>query len=263
MGEPYRADHRGPVFHFFWPLTRYLMAHVTVLVLGLVFYVLNRATVIGRRNVPRKRNTLLLSNHQSMIDSFLVGTAAYFGPATLKPYLIPWNPAAEENFFRNPFWAWWADNWKCIPVREGRRDNRALHRMIRASKRGTMILFPEGTRSRDGEIRRGRPGAGLVILANHPQVVPVTVDGLHDVLPVGSRFPRFFKRIWLAFGRPIDYSQYIGQPRSKATAQAIVDDVVEVLRFQLEGLRRLQAREIDRKQFERWYLNRESDEETS
>jgi 1-acyl-sn-glycerol-3-phosphate acyltransferase len=239
------------------------MAHVTVLVLGLVFYVLNRATVIGRRNVPRERNTLLLSNHQSMIDSFLVGTAAYFGPATLKPYLIPWNPAAEENFFRNPFWAWWADNWKCIPVREGRRDNRALHRMIRASRRGTMILFPEGTRSRDGEIRKGRPGAGLVILANHPRVVPVTVDGLHDVLPVGARFPRFFKRIWLAFGRPIDYSEYIGQPRSKATAQAIVDDVVDVLRFQLEGLRQLQARRIDRKEFERRYLNRESDEETS
>lgn len=257
MGEPYRADYRGPVFHFFWPLTRYVTTHVTVLILGLVFYVLNRATVIGRRNVPRKRNTLLLSNHQTMIDSFLVGTAAYFGPAILRPYLIPWNPAAEENFFKNRFWAWWADNWKCIPVKAGRRDNRALHRMIRASRRGTMVLFPEGTRSRDGQIRNGRPGAGLVILANEPTVVPVTVDGLHDVLPVGATFPRLFKRIWLAFGKPIDYSRFVGQPRSKATAQAIVDDVVEVLRFQLEGLRRLQAREINRREFERRYLNRE------
>jgi 1-acyl-sn-glycerol-3-phosphate acyltransferase len=259
MGEPYRADYRGPVFHFFWPLTRYLTVHITVLVLGLLFYVLNRATVIGRGNVPRERNTLLLSNHQTMIDSFLVGTAAYFGPATLKPYLIPWNPAAEENFFKNPFWAWWADNWKCIPVKAGRRDSRALHRMIRALKRGTMILFPEGTRSRDGKIRQGRAGAGLVILANHPNVVPVTVDGLYDVLPVGCRLPRLFKRIWLAYGKPIDYSKYVGLPRSKETAQAIVDDVIEVLRHQLEGLRRLQAGEIDRKQFERKYLNREEE----
>jgi len=259
MGEPYRADYRGPIFHFFWPFTRYVTVHVTVLVLGILFYVLNRATVIGRRNVPRRRNTVLLSNHQTMIDSFLVGTAAYFGPATLRPYLIPWNPAAEENFFKNPFWSWWADNWKCIPVKAGRRDSRALHRMIRALKRGTMILFPEGTRSRDGEIRDGRPGAGLVILANHPTVVPVTVDGLYDVLPVGSQVPRLFKRIWLAFGKPIDYSHYHDRPRSKETAQAIVDDVIEVLRRQLAGLRRLRAGEIDRKTFERVYLNREEE----
>ena len=65
MGEPYRADYRGPVFHFFWPLTRYVTVHVTVLLLGILFYVLNRATVLGRRNVPRRRNTLLLSNHQT------------------------------------------------------------------------------------------------------------------------------------------------------------------------------------------------------
>jgi len=258
MGEPYRADYRGPVFHFFWPLTRYLITHVTVLTLGVVFYVLNRATVIGRRNVPKQRNTLLLSNHQTMIDSFLVGTAAYFGPATFRPYLIPWNPAAEENFFRNPFWAWLADNWKCIPVKQGRRDSRALHRMVRAGKRGTMVLFPEGTRSRDGEIRDGKPGAGLVILANQPTVVPVTVDGLYDVLPVGSTFPRLFKHIWLAFGKPIDYSRYVGQPRSKETAQEIVDDVIRILRLQLAGLRQLQRGEIDRREFER-ILNREEE----
>jgi len=258
MGEPYRADYRGPVFHFFWPLTRYLITHITVLTLGIVFYVLNRATVIGRRNVPKSRNTLLLSNHQTMIDSFLVGTAAYFGRATFRPYLIPWNPAAEENFFRNPFWAWLADNWKCIPVRQGRRDSRALHRMVRAGKRGTMVLFPEGTRSRDGEIRDGKPGAGLVILANQPTVVPVTVDGLYDVLPVGSTFPRLFNHIWLAFGKPIDYSRYEGRPRSKEAAQEIVDDVIRILRRQLVGLRQLQRGEIDRRAFER-ILNREEE----
>ena len=258
MGEPYRADYRGPIFHFFWPFTRYVTVHFTVLLLGLVFYVLNRATVIGRGNVPRKRNTLLLSNHQTMIDGFLVGTAAYLGPSLLRPYLVPWSPAAEENFFKNPFRAWWADNWKCIPIKAGRRDSRALHRMIRALRGGTMILFPEGTRSRDGEIRDGRPGAGFVVLANQPMVVPVTMDGLYDVLPVGATFPRLFKHIWLAFGKPIDYSDYVGRPRSKEAAQEIADDVIGILRKQLAGLRQLQAGEIDRKTFER-ILNREEE----
>ena len=122
-----------------------------------------------------------------------------------------------------------------------------------------MVLFPEGTRSRDGEIKNGRPGAGFVVLANQPKVVPVTVDGLYDVLPIGSTFPRLFKRIWLAFGRPIEYSDYIGRPRSKEAAQEIVDDVTRILRTQLAGLRQLQAGEIDRKTFER-ILKREEEQ---
>jgi 1-acyl-sn-glycerol-3-phosphate acyltransferase len=118
-----------------------------------------------------------------------------------------------------------------------------------------MILFPEGTRSRDGEIRNGKAGAGFVVLANQPKVVPVTVDGLYDVLPVGSTFPRLFQHIWLAFGKPIDYSEYADQPRSKEVAQEIVDDVIDILRRQLAGLRQLRAGEIDRKAFEH-ILNR-------
>ena len=121
-----------------------------------------------------------------------------------------------------------------------------------------MVLFPEGTRSRDGEIRNGKAGAGFVVLANQPKVVPVTVDGLYDVLPVGSTFPRLFKRIWLAFGKPIEYTDYAGRPRSKDAAQEIVDDVTRILRGQLAGLRRLQAGGIDRKTFER-ILNREEE----
>jgi 1-acyl-sn-glycerol-3-phosphate acyltransferase len=130
--------------------------------------------------------------------------------------------------------------------------------MIRAGKGGTMVLFPEGTRSRDGEIRNGKAGAGFVVLANQPKVIPVTVDGLYDVLPVGSSFPRLFKHIWLAFGKPIDYSEYIGQPRTREEAHEIVDDVIEILRAQLTGLRQLQAGEIDREAFDR-ILNREEE----
>jgi len=132
-----------------------VVTHVTVTLLWLVFFVLNRTTVIGRRNVGEERNTLLLSNHQSMLDSFLVGLAAFYPGSWLKPRLIPWNPAAAENFYKNPLLAWLADNWKCIWVREGRRDLHALHRMIQVLPRGVMTLFPEGTRSRDGAVGPG------------------------------------------------------------------------------------------------------------
>jgi 1-acyl-sn-glycerol-3-phosphate acyltransferase len=252
MPDPILYGHRGGVSGFLWPLTRYVVTHITSLILAFLFFALNRTTVIGRRHVPRRRNTLLMSNHQSMIDSFMVGFAAYFGTATFKPYLIPWNPAAEENFFRNRFWSWWAYQWKCIPVKAGRRDLKALYRMIHSLEGGTMILFPEGTRTRDGTIGRGRPGAGLVILANHPEVIPVTVDGMRDVLPVGSMMPRVFKKVFVVFGKPVDYSEFIGRERSKQTAQQIVDKVIDVLRHQMQGIRRLRAGEITRRELSEW-----------
>src|SRR3989442_4191605 len=95
-----------------------------------------------------------------MLDSFVVGLAAFYPQSWLKPHLIPWNPAAAENFYKNPLLAWLADNWKCIWVREGRRDLHALHRMIQVLPRGVMTVFPEGTRSRDGSGGPGRPVAG-------------------------------------------------------------------------------------------------------
>src|SRR6059036_2916705 len=137
-----------------------------------------------------------------MLDSFLVGLAAFYPQSWLKPRLIPWNPAAAENFYKNPLLAWLADNWKCIWVREGRRDLHALHRMIQVLPHGVMTLFPEGTRSRDGAVGPGRPGAGLLILATRPRVVPVAIDGMRAVLPIGRYLPRIFKRIACPSARP-------------------------------------------------------------
>src|SRR3989475_5526744 len=83
------APRRGRLFHLFWPVTSYVVTNVTVTLFWLVFFVFNRTVVIGRRNVGEERNTLLLSNHQSMLDSFLVGLAAFYPTSWLKPQLIP------------------------------------------------------------------------------------------------------------------------------------------------------------------------------
>ena len=177
----------------------------------------------GREHVGEAPNTLLLSNHQSMLDSFLVGLAAFYPRSWLRPHLIPWNPAAAENFYKNPVLAWLADNWKCIWVREGRRDLHALHRMIEVLPRGVMTLFPEGTRSRDGSVGPGRAGPGLLILAARPRVVPVAIDGMNDLLPIGCHVPRIFKRLTVSFGPPLDYAEFLTWPRTRETAQALID----------------------------------------
>ena len=225
-----------------------MVTNVTVTLFWMVFFVLNRTVVIGRRNVGDERNTLLLSNHQSMLDSFLVGLAAFYPQSWLKPHVIPWNPAAAENFYKNPLLAWLADNWKCIWVREGRRDLHALHRMIQVLPRGVMTLFPEGTRSRDGTVGPGRPGPGLLILATRPRVIPVAVEGMQDVLPIGHYFPRLFKRIYVSYGLPVDCGEFLTMPRTRETAQAVVDRVMAEIRVQhsqLRGRRRRDVRAVD------------------
>ncbi|TFG65128.1 MAG: 1-acyl-sn-glycerol-3-phosphate acyltransferase [Gemmatimonadales bacterium] len=247
MSKSYRPDHRGSVFRFFWPLTSYLVTHGTVIFGAIFFFLLNRTTVIGRSNVPRSRNTLLISNHQSLIDSFFVGFACYFGPSFVKPYLIPWNPAGEEFFYQNAWQSWWSDQWKCIPVRRRRRDLSALNRMLHALKSGTMILFPEGTRTRTGDIEKGRPGAGVVILKDRPTVIPVTIDGMNDVLPIDARWPRVFKRVYIVFGKPIDYTALLTDDASREASQQIVDHVMEVVKAQMDWIQELKAGRADRR----------------
>ena len=233
-----RAPRRGRLFQLLWPVTSYVVTNVTVTLFWLFFFVLNRTTVIGRRNIGAARNTLLLSNHQSMLDSFLVGLAAFYPQSWLKPHLIPWNPAAAENFYTNPILAWLADNWKCIWVREGRRDLHALHRMIQVLRGGVMTLFPEGTRSRDGSVGPGRPGAGFLILATRPRVIPVAIAGMQEVLPIGCYVPRIFQGISVSYGPPVDYADLLALPRTRQTAQAMIDRVMEAIRVQSAELRR-------------------------
>ncbi len=235
--EAYRAEHRGELFNRLLPFASYLWTNLTAVLGFLLFFVFNRTEVVGRERVPQEPNTLLLSNHQSMIDSWLVGLAAYYPQSWWKPWLCPWNPAAEENFFSNPLMALLSDLWRAIPIREGRRDIRALYRMTRALRDGVMILFPEGTRTRDGSIGDGQPGAGLVTLGTRPTVIPVTIDGMQEVLPVGSRFPRFGKRVVVHFGEPVAYEDLKDEPRSKETAQELVDRVVDRLRERLPEVR--------------------------
>ena len=226
---------RGWLFQLYWPVTSYLVTNITVTVLWVLFFVLNRTTVRGRENVGGERNTLLLSNHQSMLDSFLVGLGAFYPQSWWRPHLIPWNPAAAENFYRTPILAWLADNWKCIWVRAGRRDLHALHRMTEVLPHGVMTLFPEGTRTRDGSVGPGQAGPGLLILATNARVIPVTIDGMRDVLPIGKAIPRVFKRIRVTYGKPVDYTEFLAMPRTRETAQALIDRVMAAIRAQ-QGL---------------------------
>jgi len=124
-------------------------------------------------------------------------------------------------------------------VRRGRRDFHAVHRMSQVLPTGTMVLFPEGTRSRDGSVRPGRPGVGLVALATRPRVIPVAIEGMNRALPIGKVVPRIFQRITISYGPPIDCSEFYGMARTRETTERLVEKAMGEIRKQFEELRRL------------------------
>ena len=173
-----------------------------------------------------------------MIDSFLIGLAVYYPKVLIKPHLLPWNPAAVENFFRGWLLGWLSYNWRCIPVREGRRDARVLRRLVEVLPRGVMMLYPEGTRTRDGSVGPGKPGAGIVALTTGARVIPVAIDGLSAVLPIGRKIPRIGKRISVTYGPPIEYVPPQGDTPTREEAQQLVDRAMAAIRDQLAAVRR-------------------------
>lgn len=233
----------GPITRRLTPVTRWIITNlVAPPCVFLLFGLLNRTRVYGRRRVPHAPNTLVLSNHQSMIDSFPIAYHLFFPEKMFRPELAPWNAAAAENFFKNPFLAWVFHQFQCIPVRRGRRDLSAMIRSAGVLRAGILTFFPEGTRSRDGQVGPGRAGAGMVILQTRPQVVPVTLEGLDRVLPIGSRLPRIGQRVSIYVGRPVPYDDLAAEARSRTNAQRIVDRVMERIAFQQRVLRRLHRR---------------------
>lgn len=233
---------RNWFFHSIWRVSHYLITNLTVTFGFLFFHVFCRTTVIGRKNVPKRPKTLLLSNHLTMIDSFLVGLCAFYPESIFWPSLLPWNPAAEENFYRDWLISWFSDNWKCIPIKKGRKDLSSLTKMEAGLQTSPLLLFPEGTRSRDGVIGPPKGGAGLLILEAQPTVVPVCIVGMEKVLPIGAILPRPFKRIFVSFGRPLDLSDFYAQQIRKKTALAVIDKVMESIKFLKAGIDRLKSR---------------------
>lgn len=209
-------------FAYFWNT-------IAATIARFLFYVLNRTKVVGRSNFLLRKNTLFVSNHQTLIDSFLIGTVVFWPILFLKPSLIPWHPAALENFFKTRFLAFCSKFWKCIPIKRGSRDFLALNFMIDALKSGTMILFPEGTRSRTGEIGKGKIGVGKLIYDAKPYVIPVAISGMNKVLPIGAAIPRIFKSITIKFGKPLDLEDLYNQGGNKHTSMEIVNRIMNAI----------------------------------
>ena len=190
--------------------------------IGLYFRFGCRLRIEGAEHIPAQGGVLLASNHISMLDTLLI-------PCTvmrLKGMQIVWSPAKEE-LFRIPVLRQILLSWGSFPVRRGRNDLRIMRRIISLMSTGKMMLFPEGTRSLDGQLQPGNRMVGKFIYRAHPVVVPTVVSGTNHTFPQGAWLPRFGVPITLHFGPPVDLERYYDWPDSKQTSEAIIQDVMQ------------------------------------
>jgi 1-acyl-sn-glycerol-3-phosphate acyltransferase len=182
-----------------------------------------RPTVEGRSNVPRRGPVILAANHLSFVDSIVIPIVAPRPVAFL----------AKAEYFQRPGVTGWLTGTglraiDAIPVRRGAhraaQDSLELALAVLAEGRAFGI-HPEGSRSRDGRIYRGRTGVAWLALTSGAPVVPVAVLGTDRIQPVGARVPRL-GRITVRFGPPLTFASTVnnGQTRRAAT-----DDIMAAI----------------------------------
>ena len=185
-----------------------------------------RPLVEGIENVPRTGPVILASNHLSFVDSVVIPVVA--------PRKVVF--LAKEEYFTAPgakgrLSKAWFTGLGMVPV--SREDTRsalgALETALAVLSRGEALgLYPEGTRSRDGRLYRGRTGVAQLALTSGAPVVPVGLRGTDRVQPVGSRLPRLAKLV-VRFGEPISVgNEYDGVPPGRARRE-LTDRVMSAI----------------------------------
>lgn len=182
-----------------------------------------RGDVAGLEHLPRTGGYLVASNHASHLDAFIVGSrlprqVTFFARKTL------WKPG---------FSAWWLNAVGVIPVdRDGTSDVAAIKRVLNALKQDKIIImFPEGTRSPNGELQPPKPGVGLFACRSQVPVVPARIFGSFEALGKHGT-PRFGTPVSVTYGRPIlpaDYDEpSAGKDRYQIASTRIMARIAEL-----------------------------------
>ena len=179
-----------------------------------------RGEVVGTENFPADGPFLIASNHASHLDPPAVGAHV---PRQMRFF-------ARKNLWNNRLVGWWLSQVETIPVERDSGDIGAIKRVLQALKENrAVVLFPEGTRSMDGQLKKPKPGVGLMACKTGVPVVPCRVYGSFDAFGKGSAIPRFGSPISVVFGPPILASDYddptAGKARYEIAAQRIMDRI--------------------------------------
>jgi 1-acyl-sn-glycerol-3-phosphate acyltransferase len=182
--------------------------------------------VYNPERVPVTGPVILASNHASFLDPPLVGS----GLSRDINYL------ARETLFRFPLVGWTLRSWNSVPVdREGGGAKGLKAIMDRLKAGGGIILFPEGTRTRDGKLQPARSGIGLTVIKSTAPVVPVRVFGTFKAYGRSMKFPLPGRHVGVKYGRPMLFekvraeAKVCSKQRLKEIYQQTADEIMTAI----------------------------------
>lgn len=178
--------------------------------------------VYGAVRVPTTGPVVLAANHASFIDPPLIGAA-------LRRQV---NFLARDTLFNHAILGAVLRSWEVVPVdRDGAGASGLKAILDRLLKGGAILLFPEGTRTRDGQLQPARSGIGLTVIKSACPVVPVRVFGTYQAFGRHVKVPRP-RRVIVKFGHPLDFAavraeaKTCSKPRLKRIYQEIADELM-------------------------------------
>lgn len=204
---------------FYWFAKTFVVAPLTQVVF--------RPWVKGLDNIPEEGGAILASNHLSVSDSI-------FMPAQLarqvhflakKEYFTG---KGVKGFITRKFFE--ATNQLPMDRSGGSASLASLQSGLEVLQDGHLLgIYPEGTRSPDGRLYRGKLGVAKLALAAQVPVIPIAMIGTDKVQPIGRTIPNI-RRVGMIFGQPMDFSEYYGKVGDRSVERLVTDQVMEAIR---------------------------------
>jgi 1-acyl-sn-glycerol-3-phosphate acyltransferase len=197
-----------PVFYF-------MMKYVF---LGPILRLLYRPRAIGLEHIP-DGPAILAANHQSFLDDLLL------------PLVIPRRKVvflAKAEYFDKWYLRWFFKGANVIPVRRenSSASQAALDAGVGALREGGLVgIFPEGTRSPDGRLYRGKTGVARMALESQVPIVPVAIVGTFEALPYDRKLPRSGK-VEIRFGKPLTFERHYETATDRFVLRSVTDEVM-------------------------------------
>ncbi|MCR5707383.1 MAG: 1-acyl-sn-glycerol-3-phosphate acyltransferase [Ruminococcus sp.] len=180
------------------------MYYIAKFFVRLFFRIIFNLHYEGRDNIPRGEAVIYAGNHRSNADPPLLGGGAVGKYAFM----------AKEELFRNKLFAWLIRTLGAFPVSRGKGDMSVIETAIdRLGNGRSLMIFPEGTRSKDGKVGRGHSGAALIAAKADRRIVPVGIV-------YGDKL-KFRTRVTVKFGKPIDPNDYV-EPADEPNPRQLV-----------------------------------------
>jgi 1-acyl-sn-glycerol-3-phosphate acyltransferase len=190
----------------------------SIYVVGFYASLLNRFVIKGSANIPKSGSVLIASNHISAYDT------VFLPWAVIKSNRLQmlWAPAKEELFEKLLLRLIYT-SWGAFPIKRKRdvRAGRTLNDLLTDQK---VMLFPEGTRHKDGKLGTGNRGVGKIIYDTRPVVIPTALIGLNR-----WKFPDFSRDAAVVFGAALDFSDLYQREDCKETHLLIVDRLMQAI----------------------------------